>query len=80
MPINLVVFKGSYLFETMGYLIFGSASRLDAFILTGKNAGGASIGVLWGYGDRAELLEAEADAYVSDMKELMRELLARTKI
>ena len=31
MPINLVVFKGSYLFETMGYLIFGSASRLDAF-------------------------------------------------
>ena len=30
-PINLVVFKGSYLFETMGYLIFGSASRLDAF-------------------------------------------------
>ena len=49
-------------------------------VLTGKNAGGASIGVLWGYGDRAELLEAEADAYVSDMKELMRELLARTKI
>ena len=30
-PINLVVFKGSYLFKTMGYLIFGSASRLDAF-------------------------------------------------
>ena len=30
-PINLVVFKGSYLFKTVGYLIFGSASRLDAF-------------------------------------------------
>ena len=30
-PINLVVFKGSYLFKTMGHLIFGSASRLDAF-------------------------------------------------
>ena len=31
MPINLVVFKGSYLIESVGYLIFGSASRLDAF-------------------------------------------------
>ena len=30
-PINLVVFKGSYLIESVGYLIFGSASRLDAF-------------------------------------------------
>ena len=30
-PINLVVCKGSYLIESVGYLIFGSASRLDAF-------------------------------------------------
>ena len=30
-PINLVVCKGSYLFKTMGYLILGTASRLDAF-------------------------------------------------
>ena len=30
-PINLVVFKGSYLIKSVGYLIFGSASRLDAF-------------------------------------------------
>ena len=30
-PINLVVYKGSYLIESVGYLIFGSASRLDAF-------------------------------------------------
>ena len=30
-PINLVVFKGSYLIISVGYLIFGSASRLDAF-------------------------------------------------
>ena len=30
-PINLVVFKGSYLFETMGNLILESVSRLDAF-------------------------------------------------
>ena len=30
-PINLVVFKGSYLINSVGYLIFGPASRLDAF-------------------------------------------------
>ena len=30
-PIDLVVFKGSYLIKSVGYLIFGSASRLDAF-------------------------------------------------
>ena len=30
-PINLVVYKGSYLIKSVGYLIFGSASRLDAF-------------------------------------------------
>ena len=30
-PINLVVYKGSYLIQSVGYLIFGSASRLDAF-------------------------------------------------
>ena len=30
-PINLVVFKGSYLIDSVGYLIFGPASRLDAF-------------------------------------------------
>ena len=30
-PINLVVCKGSYLIKSVGYLIFGSASRLDAF-------------------------------------------------
>ena len=30
-PINLVVYKGSYLFKTMGYLILGTALRLDAF-------------------------------------------------
>ena len=29
MPINLVVFKGSYLFETMGYLIFGVSATPD---------------------------------------------------
>ena len=29
-PINLVVFKGTYLFP-VGYLIFGPVSRLDAF-------------------------------------------------
>ncbi len=31
MPINLVVFKGSYLINSVGYLILRSASRLDAF-------------------------------------------------
>ena len=30
-PINLVVFKGSYFFNRMGYLILRGASRLDAF-------------------------------------------------
>ena len=30
-PINLVVYKGSYLLKAMGYLILGTASRLDAF-------------------------------------------------
>ena len=30
-PINLVVYQGSYSFETMGELISRSASRLDAF-------------------------------------------------
>ena len=30
-PINLVVYKGSYSFKTMGYLILKPASRLDAF-------------------------------------------------
>ena len=30
-PINLVVFKGSYLIDSVGYLISGPASRLDAF-------------------------------------------------
>ena len=30
-PINLVVFKGSYLIDSVGYLILGPASRLDAF-------------------------------------------------
>ena len=30
-PIYLVVFKGSYFFERMGYLILRGASRLDAF-------------------------------------------------
>lgn len=43
-------------------------------ILTGKNAGGASVGVLWGYGDRGELMRSCADAYASDMQELEREL------
>ena len=31
MPINLVVFKGSYPVDLVGYLILRSASRLDAF-------------------------------------------------
>ena len=30
-PINLVVFKGSYLIVSVGYLILRPASRLDAF-------------------------------------------------
>ena len=30
-PINLVVFKGSYLIDSVGYLISRPASRLDAF-------------------------------------------------
>ena len=30
-PINLVVFKGSYLIDSVGYLILRPASRLDAF-------------------------------------------------
>ena len=30
-PINLVVFKGSYWINSMGYLILRGASRLDAF-------------------------------------------------
>ena len=30
-PINLVVFKGSYSINSMGYLILEPASRLDAF-------------------------------------------------
>ena len=30
-PINLVVFKGSYLFETMGYLISVSYTHLDVY-------------------------------------------------
>ena len=30
-PINLVVFKGSYLINSVGYLILRPASRLDAF-------------------------------------------------
>ena len=30
-PINLVVFKGSYWLDVMGYLILRGASRLDAF-------------------------------------------------
>ncbi len=30
-PIYLVLFKGSYFFKRMGYLILGGASRLDAF-------------------------------------------------
>ena len=30
-PINLVVFKGSYWINSMGYLILREASRLDAF-------------------------------------------------
>ena len=30
-PINPVVFRGSYLFKTVGYLILRTASRLDAF-------------------------------------------------
>ena len=30
-PIDLVVFKGSYLIDSVGYLILGPASRLDAF-------------------------------------------------
>ena len=30
-PINLVVFKGSYLLEAVGIFFFRGASRLDAF-------------------------------------------------
>ena len=37
-PINLVVYKGSYLIESVGYLIFGSASRLSLIHICKRDA------------------------------------------
>lgn len=46
-------------------------------VLTAKSAGAVSIAVKWGYGSAKALRDANADAYVSDMDELKREIFSR---
>ena len=66
--------------ESLGTL--GIDASMTAFIgdtsvdiLTGKNmSAGLSIGVLWGFRKKEELLNAGADAVVSDCEELLREV------
>jgi phosphoglycolate phosphatase len=41
---------------------------------TGKNAGLWTVGVLWGFRDRAELIENGADAVISEADELLKYL------
>lgn len=48
--------------------VFVGDTNVD--ILTGKNAQVSTIGVLWGFRDRAELTTAEADRIVSDAGEI----------
>lgn len=44
-------------------------------MMTGKNAGVYTVGVLWGFRDRAELEEYQADRIVEDAKELTKLVL-----
>lgn len=52
----------------LGECLFVGDTNVD--ILTGKNAGIAAVGVLWGFRDRQELEEAGADFIVSDANEI----------
>lgn len=49
--------------------VFAGDTNVD--IMTAKNAGMTSIGVLWGFRDRAELQEAGADYIISDPHEIL---------
>lgn len=47
---------------------------------TGKNAGVFTIGVLWGFRDRQELIENKADAIISDPLEILDYLTLDNKV
>lgn len=49
--------------------VFVGDSGVDA--LTGKNAGLFTVGVLWGFRDREELMENGADAIINEPSELL---------
>ena len=62
-----------YILRSLGvkkeHTLYIGDSNVD--ILTGKNAGIATCGVLWGFRDRAELAAAGADHIVSMPNEIL---------
>jgi phosphoglycolate phosphatase len=66
-----------YAIKTLGYsreeAVFVGDTSVD--ILTGKNAGVAlSVGVAWGFREKAELVDAGADIIINEASELLREV------
>ena len=68
-PEQFLAFQKRESFEKLECLLIGYS---DIDIKAAKNAGIYSVGVLWGYGERSRLLNAQADLYTEDCGEILK--------